>query len=118
MSSINSLRSRLRSLLGQPTKVPRQMPRRGRKPRIGASVVQVKLGLRLVVQAGMSDELWKWLMDQGWRVVEHRPDRREYFDIPASWVTRLIDADPAHRKRLMAEAIESAQPRSALARGL
>jgi hypothetical protein len=117
MGPIHSLRARLRALLGEPIPTPRQLPRRSRKPRIGAHAVHVGLGLRLVVQAGMSDELWQWLMDQGWRVAVHRPDRRVYLDIPASWVTRLVDADPGHRKRLLAEAIESAQPRSALARG-
>jgi len=116
MNPIHSLRARLRSLWGQPASHTRELPRRSRKPRIGASIVHVQVGLRLVVQAGMSDELWQWLMDQGWRVVTHRPERRRYLDIPASWVTRLIDADPEHRERLMHEAMQSAQSRSALAR--
>jgi hypothetical protein len=65
----------------------------------------------------MSDELWQWLMDQGWRVEVYRPDRREYRDIPGSYVTQLIDADPAQRAQLMAEAIANAQPKAALVRG-
>jgi hypothetical protein len=56
-------------------------------------------------------------MKQGWRVESHRPDRREYYDLPASYVTRLVDADPSERKKLLTEAIESAQPTAALARG-
>lgn len=111
MNPIDSLRTRLRSLLGE--QVPRRVPRRSRKPRIGTYVVHVQEGLRMVVQAGMSDELWQWLMDQGWRVEQHRPDRREYRDIPVSFVTRLIDADPPRRQRLMFEATMSAHPKSA-----
>jgi hypothetical protein len=107
MNPIGSLRTRLRSLLGE--QVARSVPRRGRKPRIGAYVVHVEEGLRLVAQAGMSDELWQWLMDQGWRVPSYHPDRRAYRDIPVSFVTRLIDADPRHREQVMFEAIMSAQ---------
>ena len=112
MRLIKSLRARLRSLMGR--QLPRGLPRRSPKPHIGATVVQVEHSVRLVVQAGLGDELWLWLMDQGWRVATYHPDRREYRDIPASWVTRLIDSDPAHRDRLMAEAISHAQCRTAL----
>ena len=65
----------------------------------------------------MSDELWLWLMSQGWRMEAYRPDRREYLDIPASFVTRLTDADPDQRNRLLNESTLSAQPRAALVRG-
>ena len=110
MSPIGSLRTRLRSLLGE--QVPRAVPRRSRKPRIGSYVVHVEEGLRLVLQAGTSDELWQWLMDRGWRVPSHHPDRRAYRDIPVSCVRRLIDADPSHWEQAMFEAIMSAQPKS------
>jgi len=109
---LDALRARFRRPKREP--VARRMPNRGTKPRIGAHVVHVQKGLRLVVQAGMSDSLWLWLMSQGWRVDPHRPDRREYRDISASYVTRLTDADPARRKKLMVEAILNAQPRAAL----
>ena len=112
MSLIKRLRARLRSLLDE--EVTRSLPRRTPKPHIGAHVVQVESSLRLVVQAGLSDELWLWLMDRGWHVATHHPDRREYRDIPASCVTRLIDSDPAQRDRLMAEAVLSAQSKTAL----
>jgi hypothetical protein len=108
MSPIGSLRTRLRSLLGE--QVRRDLPRRSRKPRIGSYVVHVEEGLRLVLQAGTSDELWQWLMDQGWRVPSYHPDRRTYRDIPVSFVTRLIDTDPAHREQVMFEAVMSAKP--------
>jgi hypothetical protein len=114
MGLLDILRTRLRRLKGE--RLPRRLPSRGPKPRIGAYVVHVEKGLRFVAQAGMSDEFWFWLMKQGWRVESHRPDRREYYDLPASYVTRLIDAEPADRKKLLTEAIQSAQPTAALAR--
>jgi hypothetical protein len=109
MNPIGSLRNRLRLLLGE--KLPRTLPRRCRKPRIGTYVVHVEEGLRLVTPAGLNDELWDWLMNRGWRVPQYHPDRRAYCDVPASYVSRLIDADPAHRDQVMFEAIMSAQPK-------
>jgi len=109
MSPIGTFRTRLRSLLGE--QVRRRLPRRCRKPRIGTYVVHVEEGLRLVMQAGLSDELWQWLMDRGWRVPTHHPDRRSYRDIPVSFITRLIDSDARSREQVMFEAIMSAQPK-------
>jgi hypothetical protein len=111
MGPMGSLRTRLRSLLGE--QVPRALPRKSRKPRIGTYVVHVEEGLRLVMQAGLSDDLWQWLMDKGWRVPAYHPDRRTYRDIPVSCVTRLIDADSSHRDQVLFEAIMSAQPKRA-----
>jgi len=62
----------------------------------------------------MSDELWKWLMDHGWRIEPFHPDRRMYRDITASYVTLLIEADPAERIQVMAQAVVNAQPGAAL----
>jgi hypothetical protein len=112
MRALKSLRDRLRTLLGDQS--PRKLPRRSAKPRIGSHVVHVEKGVRFTVQAGLSDELWIWLMDSGWRVVTHRPDRRQYRDLPSSWVTRLIDAHPTTRNKLIASAIEQAEVRAAI----
>jgi hypothetical protein len=112
MSLFQRMRNRLRSLVGE--RYQRQLPRRSAKPRIGTAVIHVESGLRLVVQAGMSDELWLWLLARGWRVVTFRPDRRRYRDIPGSWVTLLIDSDPASREKLLANAIEETSSRAAV----
>jgi hypothetical protein len=114
MRLLDNLRTRLRRWKGE--RLERQLPPRTAKPRIGSHVVHVEKRLRLVMQAGMSDELWQWLMDRGWRVESYRPERRDYGDIPASYVTRLIDADPDQRRKLMHEAVLNAQPRAALMR--
>lgn len=112
MSALSSLRDKLRTLLGNTR--TRQLPRRSAKPRIGSHIVHVGAGVRMLVQAGMSDELWVWLMDHGWRVVMHRPDRRLYRDLPSSYVTRLIDSEVGERNALLAEAIENAETRASV----
>jgi len=116
MIPITSLRVRLRSLLPEKEQLQRRLPRRSAKPRIGTHVVNVQESLRFVIQAGMSDELWMWLMERRWRVEPYRPDRRRYLEIPASRVTVLIDADPVRREKAMAEAVQSAQRKPAAMR--
>src|SRR5208282_3216624 len=107
MSLFQWIRGRVRSLMGE--RKQRLLPRRSAKPRIGAQIVHVEARVRLVVQAGMSDELWLWLLDRGWRVATVRPDRRRYRDIPGSWATLLIDSDPVSREQVLAKAIEEAE---------
>ena len=106
------IRDWIRSLAGE--RRVRQLPRRSAKPQIGVRIVHVVGSLRLTVQAGLSDELWIWLLDEGWRVVTYRPDRRRYRDIPWSRVTHLIDCEPVYRKRLLTEAIWDAESRLTL----
>jgi hypothetical protein len=109
---LQSIRDRVRALAGE--RRPRRLPRRSAEPPIGARIVQIENGGRLTVQAGLSDDLWIWLLDGAWRVVTHWPDRRRYRDIPWSRVTRLIDCDPAYRERLLTEAIWHAEFRPTL----
>jgi hypothetical protein len=109
MNALRSIRDRVRSMAGE--RLERQLPRSSAKPKIAARIVQVEDGVRLTVQAGLSGELWIWLLDRGWRVVTHLPDRRRYRDVSWSRVTRLFDCDPASREKLLAEAISSAESR-------
>jgi len=94
---IPSLRNWVRGILQ--VRRARRVERRGGKPTIGTPVVREDL--RMIVQAGMSDELWVWLLDQGWREPRYRPDRRSYRDIPSSVATRLVDAAPDAWERVM-----------------
>jgi hypothetical protein len=92
-----SWRSRVREFFNAHKR--RAMPRRTAKPAIGARIV---LGdVRMTVQAGMSHELWHWLLAQGWREPSFRPDRRRYRDVPSAWVTWLIDAAPETRAQVL-----------------
>ena len=80
----------------------RTTSRAGQKPGVGARIACGDL--RMTVQAGMSDTLWRWLTNQGWREVLYRPDRRRYRDIPHGYVTQLIDAHPDPRERILSNA--------------
>jgi hypothetical protein len=105
-----TLRSRIRGLIrGQR---PRGLGRRGARPRLGAAIVRDDL--RITVQAGMSDELWQWLMERAWREPNYYPDRRQYRDIPTSWVTKLIDAFAEDREAVLAAATAKAVHRPTL----
>jgi hypothetical protein len=90
----------------------RALPRRTGKPAIGSLVVCGDL--RMTIQAGLSDELWQWLLDQGWRELTYRPDRRHYRELPSPWVTRLIDALPETRPLVLGAAVSKATKRPPL----
>jgi hypothetical protein len=68
----------------------------------------------MTVQSGLSDELWQWLMQKGWREPHYYPDRRQYRDIPSSWVTVLIDAAAQDRDAVLAAAAAKAVLRPTL----
>jgi hypothetical protein len=79
---------------------PRAVPLRfGPKPGVGARIACGEY--RIIVQAGMTDSLWQWLAQQGWREVTYRPDRRRYLEIPHAFVTELIDAGPDDRSPIL-----------------
>jgi hypothetical protein len=87
-------------------RVSRGVPLVGHKPGIGARIYRDDL--RMSVQAGMTDSLWHWLVRQGWREVTYRPDRRRYRDLPAAYVTQLVDAAAEQRERVLDAAIANA----------
>jgi hypothetical protein len=88
----------------------RVLPRRCAKPSIGTRIVLMDAGLRLTLPAGLSDAIWLWLLDGGWRVERYRPDRRQYRDISRSQVEHLLTCDPALRARLLDQGDHVAQP--------
>lgn len=94
---VNQLRNLVRTLFR--IRRPRAtLPARS-KPGVGARIAHGEY--RMIVQAGMSDSLWQWLAQQGWREVFYRPDRRRYLDIPHAFVTELIDAGPDDRSQIL-----------------
>jgi hypothetical protein len=107
---IGTLRNRVRGLLR--IRKQRAVPRRSAKPAIGAYIVREDV--RMTIQAGMSDHLWHWLLEQGWREATFQPDRRRYRDIPSAWVTRLIDATPEVCARVLDAAVDKAVFRPSL----
>jgi hypothetical protein len=107
---LRSLRNQVRGLLN--IRKARATPRRSNKPAIGAYIIREDV--RLTMQAGMSDQLWSWLLEQGWREATYQPDRRRYRDIPSAWVTRLIDASPDVYVRVLDAAMDKAVHRPSL----
>jgi len=82
----------------------RKRPPPGPKPRLGAKIYlhDVRMG----VQTGLSDELWAWLQELGFREVTFSPDRRRYRDLPPSIVARLYDAPREEWRALLKVAIQ------------
>jgi hypothetical protein len=87
-------------------RVSRERPERGPKPRLGAKIFHGDV--RISVQSGLTDDMWSWLQEQGWREVTFRPDRRRYRDVPPSMVTKLFDAVPTERLRRLKDATKAA----------
>ena len=104
MSLVGPVRDRVRKLLK--IRVERHTPAVGAKPAIGSRIFCGDL--RMTVQAGMSDGLWRWLVSEGWREITFRPDRRRYRDLPATYVTQLIDCSAEQRSRVLEAAIANA----------
>jgi hypothetical protein len=65
----------------------------------------------MIVPAGISDELWEWLMDQGWREITYRPEHRVYRQIPTSYAARLADATEDTRAHVLEAAMKRAESR-------
>ncbi len=76
------------------------------KPHIGATIVCADL--RMSVQAGMSNDLWRWLVAHGWRELENLKGRGRLRAFPASSVTALFDSPPERWESLLAAAIKQA----------
>jgi len=107
------VRDQVRTLLR--IRCERDIPSESSKPSFGSKLFCGDI--RMTVRSGMSDQLWRWLLDQGWREVPVRIDRRRYRDIPSAYVTRLIDAVAnEERARVMEVAIANAQYRPRMTR--
>ena len=87
----------------------RTAPRASAKPALGAKIAMEDF--RIVVQAGLSDELWIFLVQAGFREVVHRPDRRRYRDLPPSMITELYQAPPEEWQALLLAALKEAVKR-------
>ena len=82
------------------------------KPAIGATICCS--GMRMSVQAGLSDDLWHWLVSQGWRELAPGGNRLQLKPLPTALVTKLFDAQPEDRERVLMNAIRQITRRPAL----
>jgi hypothetical protein len=113
LNIVCQVRDQVRTLLN--IRRERGLPPPGSKPGLGAKLTCGDM--RMTVQAGMSQALWHWLLQQGWREVTFRPDRRRYRDLPAAYVTRLIDStSPEERARVLSAAVANATYRPVMSR--
>lgn len=81
------------------------------KPPIGATICCA--GLRMTVQAGLSDDLWRWLVSLGWRELAPGENRLQLRPLATTLVTRLFDAQPEERERVLMNAIRQISRRRA-----
>ena len=73
------------------------------KPAIGATICCS--GMRMSVQAGLSDDLWHWLVSLGWRELAPGENRLQLKPLATTLVTKLFDAQPIERERVLMNAI-------------
>ena len=73
------------------------------KPAIGATICCS--GMRMSVQAGLSDDLWHWLVGLGWRELAPGENRLQLKPLATTLVTKLFDAQAADRERVLTNAI-------------
>ena len=102
----------LSELLGRKKPAP---PRRatGPKPRMGATLCCA--GLRMTVQAGLTEEMWEWLASLGWRELRTGDNRLHYRALSSPLVNRLYDVAPDDRQKILLLAIrEATRPRDAV----
>lgn len=77
--------------------------REANKPPIGSTICCA--GLRMTVQAGLSDELWHWLVSLGWRELKPGENRLKLKPLPTGLVTRMFDSEPTDWERVLLGAI-------------
>jgi hypothetical protein len=76
------------------------------KARMGTTLCSA--GLRMTVQAGLTDEMWQWLVSLGWRELRSGENRLHYRALSSSLVNRLYDVAPDDRHKVLLLAIKEA----------
>lgn len=85
-------------------RVRRRLDSADRLPEVGARIILD--GMRMRVDAPLSEDAWQWLMLQGWRECRFRSDRRGYIDLPPGAYKQLRIASPRHRERTHRRIVE------------
>jgi hypothetical protein len=76
------------------------------KPHTGATIYCADL--RMSVEAGLSMQLWRWLVSRGWRELDDLARRNRMRAVPSSAVMALFDATPERWEDLLATALKQA----------
>ncbi len=72
-------------------------------------VVLVRGCVKMSVSTEISEELWHWLMVEGWRVSTYYNDRRVYTRMPENAVGQLMQAGNAERSMLHKKMLQRAK---------
>jgi hypothetical protein len=105
MNLASILNTPLSQLLGRRKPAPPRLVS-APKPRMGATLCCA--GLRMTVQAGLTDEMWQWLAALGWRELRTGENRLHYRALSTSLVNRLYDVAPDDRQKILLLAIREA----------
>jgi hypothetical protein len=105
MNLASILNTPLSELLGRRKPPPPRLAA-APKPRMGATLCCA--GLRMTVQAGLTDEMWQWLTALGWRELRTGENRLHYRALSTSLVNRLYDVAPDDRQKILLLAIREA----------
>lgn len=106
MNLASILNTPLSELLGRRKPAPPPRLSAAPKPRMGATLCCA--GLRMTVQAGLTDEMWQWLAALGWRELRTGENRLHYRALSTSLVNRLYDVSPDDRQKILLLAIREA----------
>jgi hypothetical protein len=106
MSLASILNTPLSQLLGR--RKPAPPPRRASAPKARMGATLCCAGLRMTVQAGLTDEMWQWLAALGWRELRSGENRLHYRALSTSLVNRLYDVAPDDRQKILLLAIREA----------
>lgn len=77
-------------------------------PPIGRTVL-VRGRIKMAVTSEISEELWHWLMVEGWRVSAYHNDRRAYTRMPENAVGQLMQTSNAERSTLHKKMLQRAK---------
>jgi hypothetical protein len=105
MNFATILNTPLSKLIGRRQPEP---PRTAAPPKARMGATLCCAGLRMTVQAGLTDEMWQWLVALGWRELRSGENRLHYRALSSSLVNRLYDVAPDDRQKVLLLAIREA----------
>jgi len=96
---LNAIKARLFGAKPQPQAERRRRSKDKRSPIIGDYVVYRHLKMK--VTRTHSNDLWKWLVQNGWRVASFKNDRRSYLELPLATYEKLDFAPTSERPMMI-----------------
>lgn len=79
-------------------RVKRKAPTSKQFPKTGSFIVRTEA--QMMVTMDLTEDLWEWLVLQGWRANSFPRDRRHYAQWPTNSMAILAKAPPGERENL------------------